>query len=88
MSEANPIDVHVGKRIRVRRTILGMSQETLADALGITFQQVQKYEKGINKISVDRLQQICNTLGITMSSLFVESGLFTTFFPNHGKSLL
>lgn len=75
MSEANPIDVHVGKRIRVRRTILGMSQETLADALGITFQQVQKYEKGINRVSASRLYEVAQVLGASISFFFDEYGV-------------
>lgn len=74
MSDANPIDVHVGKRIRVRRTILGMSQETLADALGITFQQVQKYEKGINRVSASRLYEIGQVLGTPTSFFYDEYG--------------
>lgn len=74
MSEANPIDVHVGKRVRVRRTILGMSQETLADALGITFQQVQKYEKGINRVSASRLFEIGQILGAPVSFFFDDYG--------------
>lgn len=53
--EANPIDVHVGKRIRLRRNALGMSQEQLAEKLGLTFQQVQKYERGMNRVSASRL---------------------------------
>ena len=51
----NPIDVHVGKRVRMRRLLLGMNQETLANALGLTFQQVQKYEGGANRVSASRL---------------------------------
>ena len=54
----NPIDKHVGSRVRMRRMMLGMSQEKLGDALGLTFQQVQKYEKGTNRIGASRLQQI------------------------------
>ena len=57
----NPIDKHVGTRVRMRRMMLDMSQSELGDALGITFQQVQKYEKGTNRISASRLQQICHT---------------------------
>ena len=53
----NPIDKYVGSRVRMRRKMLGMSQEKLGDALGITFQQVQKYENGTNRISASRLQQ-------------------------------
>ncbi len=54
----NPIDVHVGSRIRLRRTLLGMSQERLAEAIGLTFQQVQKYEKGANRVSSSRLYDL------------------------------
>ena len=57
----NPIDRHVGSRVRMRRVILGMSQEKLGEALGLTFQQVQKYEKGANRIGASRLQQISRT---------------------------
>lgn len=74
MSDANPIDIHVGKRVRVRRTILGMSQETLADALGITFQQVQKYEKGINRVSASRLFEISQVLGASINFFYDEYG--------------
>ena len=58
----NPVDVHVGNRVRMRRTLLGLSQSTLADALGLTFQQVQKYEKGTNRVSASRLHQISQVL--------------------------
>jgi transcriptional regulator with XRE-family HTH domain len=60
----NPIDRHVGSRVRMRRVILGMSQEKLGEALGLTFQQVQKYEKGANRIGASRLQQISRTLDV------------------------
>ena len=56
----NPIDVHVGARIRLRRTLLGISQVTLAEAIGLTFQQVQKYEKGMNRVSSSRLVDLSN----------------------------
>ena len=58
----NPIDKHVGSRVRMRRVLIGMSQERLGDALGLTFQQVQKYEKGTNRIGASRLQQIARVL--------------------------
>ena len=54
----NPIDVHVGARVRLRRTMLGLSQEKLGESLGITFQQIQKYEKGSNRIGASRLQSL------------------------------
>ena len=66
----NPIDVHVGGRIRMRRLLLGMNQETLANALGLTFQQVQKYEKGTNRISASRLQHISQILQVPVSFFF------------------
>jgi transcriptional regulator with XRE-family HTH domain len=66
----NPIDRHVGSRVRMRRIMLGMSQEKLGDALGLTFQQVQKYEKGINRIGASRLQQISQTLDVPPSYFF------------------
>jgi transcriptional regulator with XRE-family HTH domain len=61
---AHPTDTHVGKRVRMRRMMLGMSQEMLGDALGVTFQQVQKYEKGTNRISASRLQRISDVLQV------------------------
>jgi len=66
----NPIDRHVGARVRMRRMLLGMSQEKLGEALGLTFQQVQKYEKGTNRISASRLQQISETLNIPLAFFF------------------
>ena len=61
----NPIDVHVGKRIRMRRLFLGMNQETLANALGLTFQQVQKYEGGANRVGASPLRLMCMAVGST-----------------------
>src|SRR6476469_5772122 len=66
----NPVDKHVGSRVRMRRMMLGMSQEKLGDALGLTFQQVQKYEKGTNRIGASRLQQISNILQVPVSFFF------------------
>ena len=66
----NPVDQHVGSRVRMRRVLLGMSQEKLAEALGLTFQQVQKYEKGTNRIGASRLQEISNTLQVAPSFFF------------------
>jgi transcriptional regulator with XRE-family HTH domain len=72
----NPVDVHVGKRIRVRRLLLGMNQETLANALGLTFQQVQKYEFGRNRVSASRLSEIAKVLRVPIAYLFddMQSG--------------
>jgi transcriptional regulator with XRE-family HTH domain len=69
----NQIDVQVGARIRLRRTVVGMSQETLGKALGITFQQVQKYEKGTNRVGASRLQAISNALQMPVSLFFEDS---------------
>jgi transcriptional regulator with XRE-family HTH domain len=69
----NPIDKHVGARVRMRRMMLSMSQEKLGDALGLTFQQIQKYEKGANRIGASRLQQIAQILQVTVSFFFEGS---------------
>lgn len=66
----NPIDIHVGSRIRLRRTMLGMSQEKLGESLGITFQQIQKYEKGTNRIGASRLQNISQVLSVPVAFFF------------------
>ena len=66
----NPVDKHVGSRVRLRRMMLSMSQEKLGDALGLTFQQVQKYEKGANRIGASRLQQISHSLQVPVSFFF------------------
>ena len=64
------VDVHVGQRLRVRRSLLGLSQEKLADAIGLTFQQVQKYEKGMNRISAGRLFQFSKILDVPVSYFY------------------
>jgi transcriptional regulator with XRE-family HTH domain len=69
----NPIDIHVGSRIRLRRTMLGMSQEKLGEALGITFQQIQKYEKGTNRVGASRLQNISTILNVPVSFFFEDA---------------
>jgi transcriptional regulator with XRE-family HTH domain len=69
-SEKSPIDKHVGSRIRMRRMMLGMSQSGLANALGITFQQVQKYEKGSNRVGASRLQHTSQALQVPVSFFF------------------
>jgi transcriptional regulator with XRE-family HTH domain len=66
----NPIDVHVGSRVRLRRMLVGMSQEKLGDMLGLTFQQVQKYEKGANRVGASRLYQISQILGVPVQFFF------------------
>jgi transcriptional regulator with XRE-family HTH domain len=69
----NPIDKHVGSRVRMRRVLVGLSQEKLGDSLGVTFQQVQKYEKGTNRIGASRLQQISKVLGVPVSFFFDDA---------------
>ena len=69
----NPIDVHVGSRVRLRRTMAKLSQEKLGEALGVTFQQVQKYEKGTNRIGASRMQQIAETLNVPISFFFADA---------------
>jgi transcriptional regulator with XRE-family HTH domain len=67
---ASPIDAHVGGRVRLRRTLLGMSQEKLGDALGLTFQQVQKYERGVNRIGASRLFDLARVLDVPIGFFF------------------
>lgn len=69
-SQPNPVDVHVGSRVRLRRTLLGMSQEKLGKAVGLTFQQIQKYERGANRIGSSRLYQLSNVLDVPVSFFF------------------
>ena len=66
----NPIDKHVGSRVRMRRMMINMSQEKLGESLGITFQQIQKYEKGTNRIGASRLQNISSVLGVPVAFFF------------------
>ncbi len=66
----DPVDKHVGTRVRMRRMLVGMSQEKLGEALGLTFQQVQKYEKGSNRIGASRLQQIAQILKVPVDFFF------------------
>lgn len=85
----NPIDVHVGGRIRLRRNMLGMSQERLGEQLGITFQQVQKYEKGTNRVGASRLQAISSILEVPAAYFFenapgaAATGLEEEHQPNY-----
>lgn len=68
----HPVDVHVGRRLRSRRTMLGMSQENLGDAVGVTFQQIQKYERGLNRIGSSRLYEFSQALNVPVSFFFEE----------------
>lgn len=69
----NPIDIHVGSRIRLRRNMLGLSQEKLGEMLGITFQQIQKYEKGVNRVGASRLQAISSFLNVPVAYFFEDA---------------
>ena len=71
----NPIDIHVGARLRLRRTLLGLSQEKLGEAVGITFQQLQKYERGSNRISASRLFNLSQVLDVPVSYFFEDLSL-------------
>ncbi|MFC4237782.1 MULTISPECIES: helix-turn-helix domain-containing protein [Thalassospira] len=66
----NPVDIHVGARVRLRRTLLGMSQEKLGEAIGLTFQQVQKYERGANRVGASRLYDLSRVLEVPVSFFF------------------
>lgn len=83
----NPIDKHVGSRVRMRRMMLSMSQEKLGNALGLTFQQVQKYEKGTNRIGASRLQQISNILQVPVA-FFFENGPDQSAKPVEAPSIV
>jgi transcriptional regulator with XRE-family HTH domain len=91
----NPTDKHVGARVRMRRMMLGMSQEKLGDALGLTFQQVQKYEKGSNRIGASRLQHIAQILQVPVAFFFDggpasegSRGVSDTATPNYVSDFL
>jgi transcriptional regulator with XRE-family HTH domain len=71
--QANPVDGHVGHRVRLRRMLIGMSQERLGELLGLTFQQVQKYEKGINRIGAGRLFEVAGILGVPISFFYEDA---------------
>ena len=82
----DPIDKHVGSRVRLRRTLLGLSQESLANALGLTFQQVQKYERGSNRIGASRLYHIADLLDIDPAWFFEEMPVEITGYGAKGMS--
>jgi transcriptional regulator with XRE-family HTH domain len=70
---ANPLDIHVGSRVRLQRMLLGMSQEKLGEQLGLTFQQIQKYEKGINRIGASRLYELAKVLGVSVEFFYEDA---------------
>lgn len=74
----HPIDIHVGKRLRQRRTILGLSQEAVGNAIGLTFQQIQKYERGVNRIGSSRLYEFSKILSVPVSFFFEDMEKPTT----------
>lgn len=80
----NPIDVHVGSRVRLRRMMLGISQEKLGEHLGITFQQIQKYEKGTNRIGASRLQAIARVLSVPPAFFFEDAPGIVPVAGNQG----
>src|ERR1700676_2081676 len=82
----NPIDKHVGSRVRMRRMMLSMSQEKLGGALGLTFQQVQKYEKGTNRIGASRLQQISHILQVPVAFFFEGAPTFHPLGDGMGEA--
>ncbi len=79
--KANPIDMHVGMRVRMRRMLLGMSQEKLGELLGLTFQQVQKYEKGVNRIGASRLYELSKVLDVPVQYFYDDA-------PGSGATML
>jgi transcriptional regulator with XRE-family HTH domain len=85
----SPIDVHVGSRIRLRRTLLGMSQERLGEALGLTFQQVQKYERGVNRVGASRLFDLSRVLDVPISFFFddLPDSVASSIGPQGGRRL-
>ncbi|MGB8363603.1 MAG: helix-turn-helix transcriptional regulator [Rhizomicrobium sp.] len=84
--QANPIDALVGNRVRLRRMLIGMSQERLGELLGLTFQQVQKYEKGVNRIGAGRLYQMAHILGVPIDYFYEgaaeQAGAVNADVPN------
>lgn len=82
----NPVDKYVGSRVRMRRIMLGLSQEKLGDALGLTFQQIQKYEKGTNRIGASRLHQIADILQVPVSFMFEGGPASSTGVDGMGEA--
>ena len=73
-SQAHPVDVHVGRRLRLRRTIMGLSQDSIGKAIGVTFQQIQKYERGINRMGASRIYDFAKALNVPVSYFFEGYG--------------
>lgn len=85
---ASSVDMHVGRRIRLRRTLLGLSQEKLGEALGITFQQVQKYERGANRVGASRLYDLASALDVPISFFFDDMPAMTQAPDHHPQAAL
>ncbi|MDX2095510.1 MAG: helix-turn-helix transcriptional regulator [Alphaproteobacteria bacterium] len=77
MSTPHPVDIHVGRRLRLKRTFLGLSQESVGKQIGVTFQQIQKYERGINRMGASRLYDFAKALGVQVSYFFEGFGDYT-----------
>ena len=95
MGNPHPIDVHIGRRMRQRRSLLGISQSTLGTAMGVTFQQVQKYERGANRIGATRLYEVARALDVPISFFFENAGALAfrrrshaTAPPRHDRETL
>ena len=85
--QANPIDAQVGNRVRLRRMLIGMSQEKLGESLGLTFQQIQKYEKGMNRIGAGRLYEVSQILGVPIDYFYEGlNGAHSPSAHGHGAS--
>jgi transcriptional regulator with XRE-family HTH domain len=84
--QANPIDIQVGNRVRIRRMLIGMSQERLGDLLGLTFQQVQKYEKGVNRIGAGRLFEVSRILNVPVDFFYEGVAAQLTGQPGMAES--
>jgi transcriptional regulator with XRE-family HTH domain len=84
--QANPVDAHVGHRVRLRRMLVGMSQERLGELLGLTFQQVQKYEKGVNRIGAGRLYELAGILGVPVSFFYEDLAQPANGSPQQGPA--
>ena len=84
----HPVDVHVGRRVRMRRILLGMSQTALGEAIGLTFQQIQKYERGTNRIGSSRLVDLCRVLDMPISFFFEDMpAAVASSSPAHGGAI-
>lgn len=83
--QANPVDARVGHRVRLRRMLMGMSQERLGELLGLTFQQVQKYEKGVNRIGAGRLFEIAGILSVPVSFFYEDAEAALTATPGFAE---